>query len=101
MIIFLWFLKKKNPASSASQYYKESPVAIEDALTHMVNIIEMHFNFFLLLCREEIQNHSVSWKTSYNFQCKVTANASTGFLDPCICRVSVRMVGTAAQNVAH
>lgn len=41
--------------------------------------------------REEIQNHSVSWKTSYNFQCKVTANASTGFLDPCICRVSVRM----------
>lgn len=46
MIIFLWFLKKKNPASSASQYYKESPVAIEDALTHMVNVIEMHFCFF-------------------------------------------------------
>ena len=44
-------------------------------------------------CREEIQNHSVKWKTLYSFQCKVTANASTGFLDPCICRVSVRMVG--------
>lgn len=46
MLIFLWFLKKKKPASSASQYYKESPVAIEDALTHMVNVIEMHFCFF-------------------------------------------------------
>lgn len=45
MIISLWFLKKKKPASSASQYYKESPVAIEDALTHMVNVIEMHFCF--------------------------------------------------------
>lgn len=46
MLIFLWFLKKKKPASSASQYYKESPVAIEDALTHMVNLIEMHCFFF-------------------------------------------------------
>lgn len=46
MLIFLWFLKKKKTASLASQYYKESPVAIEDALTHMVNVIEMHFCFF-------------------------------------------------------
>lgn len=42
MLIFLWFFKKK---SLASQYYKESPVAIEDALTHMVNLIEMHCFF--------------------------------------------------------
>lgn len=40
------FEEKKNPASLASQYYKESPVAIEDALTHMVNLIEMHCFFF-------------------------------------------------------
>lgn len=40
------FEEKKTPASLASQYYKESPVAIEDALTHMVNVIEMHFCFF-------------------------------------------------------
>lgn len=47
MLIFLWFLKKKkNPASLASQYYKESPVSIEDAQTHMVNVIEIHFCFF-------------------------------------------------------
>lgn len=45
MLIFLWFFKKKKTASLASQYYKESPVAIEDALTHMVNLIEMHCFF--------------------------------------------------------
>ncbi|VDI83257.1 Hypothetical predicted protein [Mytilus galloprovincialis] len=40
--------------------------------------------------REEVNNHSVLWKSKFNFQCKITANANTGYLDPCMCRISVR-----------
>lgn len=48
---------------------------------------------FIYICREEVNNHSVLWKSKFNFQCKITANANTGYLDPCMCRISVRRVG--------
>ncbi|XP_060597584.1 early estrogen-induced gene 1 protein-like [Ruditapes philippinarum] len=40
--------------------------------------------------RKEVYNHCVKWNSKFSFECKMTSNASTGILDPCICRVSVR-----------
>lgn len=42
--------------------------------------------------REEVQEHTVRWNASFKFLCKMSANASTGILDPCILRISVRKV---------
>ncbi|XP_017880960.1 protein FAM102B isoform X1 [Ceratina calcarata] len=40
--------------------------------------------------REEVQEHTVRWNAKFEFLCKMSANASTGILDPCILRISVR-----------
>ncbi|XP_035213103.1 protein FAM102B-like isoform X2 [Stegodyphus dumicola] len=40
--------------------------------------------------KQEVKNNCVKWDTKFQFGCKMTANASTGVLEPCICRVSVR-----------
>ncbi|XP_076183013.1 uncharacterized protein LOC143154875 isoform X2 [Ptiloglossa arizonensis] len=40
--------------------------------------------------REEVQEHTVRWNARFEFLCKMSANASTGVLDPCILRISVR-----------
>nr|XP_006119905.1 protein FAM102B isoform X2 [Pelodiscus sinensis] len=41
-------------------------------------------------CREVVQANSVHWKKKFLFMCKMSASVTTGILDPCICRVSVR-----------
>ncbi|MBN3270863.1 F102A protein, partial [Polyodon spathula] len=40
--------------------------------------------------REEVLENSVHWKKRFCFVCKMSANPTTGVLDPCVCRVSVR-----------
>ncbi|XP_075149455.1 uncharacterized protein LOC142223451 isoform X2 [Haematobia irritans] len=40
--------------------------------------------------REEVRNHRVEWNRSFEFPCKMSANASTGVLDPCYLRISIR-----------
>ncbi|KAK2565956.1 Protein FAM102B [Acropora cervicornis] len=40
--------------------------------------------------REEVGNHCVKWGKDFNFSCKMTANVSTGVLDACNYRVSIR-----------
>ncbi|KAK5930478.1 hypothetical protein CgunFtcFv8_026707 [Champsocephalus gunnari] len=40
--------------------------------------------------REPVHANSVRWKKRFSFPCKMSANAGTGVLDPCVCRVSVR-----------
>lgn len=40
--------------------------------------------------REVVQANCVRWKKKFIFMCKICANATTGVLDTCICRVSVR-----------
>ncbi|KAM9349734.1 EEIG family member 2-like [Symphorus nematophorus] len=40
--------------------------------------------------REAVQANCVHWKKRFSFMCKMSANAGTGVLDPCVCRVSVR-----------
>lgn len=54
-------------------------------------------NFVFLVTvrfREEVQEHTVSWNAKFEFPCKMSANASTGVLDPCILRISVRKVSS-------
>ncbi|KAI8491447.1 hypothetical protein Bbelb_306470, partial [Branchiostoma belcheri] len=46
--------------------------------------------FTELSSREEVSEHCVRWNNKFKFACKMMANAATGILDPCICRVSVR-----------
>lgn len=55
-------------------------------------------NFFIVLMlfsslREEVGNHCVKWGKDVTFPCKMTANVSTGVLDTCSYRVSIRKVG--------
>ncbi|KAL5280303.1 hypothetical protein ACFFRR_004342 [Megaselia abdita] len=40
--------------------------------------------------REHVQDHRVLWNKNFEFPCKMSANASTGVLDPCILRISIR-----------
>ncbi|XP_042320349.1 protein FAM102B isoform X1 [Sceloporus undulatus] len=40
--------------------------------------------------REVVQANCVHWKKRFSFMCKMSANTTTGVLDPCICRISVR-----------
>uniref|UniRef100_A0A2P2I4V3 Protein FAM102A-like n=1 Tax=Hirondellea gigas TaxID=1518452 RepID=A0A2P2I4V3_9CRUS len=40
--------------------------------------------------RQKVVNQSVRWNVQFDFECKMTASASTGELDNCMCRVSVR-----------
>lgn len=42
--------------------------------------------------REEVRDHTVRWGAKFEFVCKMSANASTGILDPCNLRISVRKV---------
>lgn len=37
-----------------------------------------------------MKNHIVKWDQKFDIVCKMSANASTGILDPCILRISVR-----------
>ncbi|NXK98534.1 F102B protein, partial [Formicarius rufipectus] len=40
--------------------------------------------------REVVQANCVRWKKKFLFMCKISASATTGILDTCTCRVSVR-----------
>lgn len=46
------------------------------------------FNY--LSSKSEVRQHKVIWNEKINFQCKTQANASTGILDECYLRFSVR-----------
>ncbi|KAG7214692.1 hypothetical protein INR49_010584 [Caranx melampygus] len=51
--------------------------------------------------REPVQANCVHWKKRFSFMCKMSANAGTGVLDPCVCRVSVRKLGFADLNLSE
>ena len=53
----------------------------------------MKINLRSFYCREEVFDHQVKWHCKRKFVCKMIANANTGVLEPCVCRVSVRKVG--------
>lgn len=41
-------------------------------------------------CRQEVKDHTVQWNAHFSFPCKMLANASTGVLERCVLRISVR-----------
>ncbi|KAL0965152.1 hypothetical protein UPYG_G00277450 [Umbra pygmaea] len=47
-------------------------------------------DFAISSSREEVQQNCVRWRKKFSFICKMSASSTTGVLDPCICRVSVR-----------
>nr|XP_039269401.1 protein FAM102B-like isoform X1 [Styela clava] len=40
--------------------------------------------------RADVQDHSVTWKSKFQFQCKMSADPTTGVLESCTLRISVR-----------
>jgi len=48
--------------------------------------------------REEVENHAVRYDTKFTFPCKMAANSSTGVLDSCKCRVSIRKEEKGGKN---
>uniref|UniRef100_A0A4W4DZM7 C2 NT-type domain-containing protein n=1 Tax=Electrophorus electricus TaxID=8005 RepID=A0A4W4DZM7_ELEEL len=47
-------------------------------------------DFAISSSRQEVQENCVCWRKKFSFVCKMSASPTTGVLDPCICRVSVR-----------
>ncbi|XP_062310829.1 early estrogen-induced gene 1 protein isoform X1 [Osmerus eperlanus] len=47
-------------------------------------------DFIATSSREEVLENCVHWRKRFTFVCKMSANPTTGVLDPSICRVSVR-----------
>ncbi|XP_078459478.1 early estrogen-induced gene 1 protein-like isoform X15 [Lampetra planeri] len=47
-------------------------------------------NFTDYSSREEVRENCVRWKKKFEFVCKMTASPTSGVLDHCVCRVSIR-----------
>ncbi|KAI5089275.1 protein FAM102A [Silurus meridionalis] len=58
-------------------------------------------DFVICSSRQEVQENCVRWRKKFSFVCKMSANPTTGVLDPCVCRVSVRKLGFADLNMAE
>ena len=55
-------------------------------------------NFSDVSKRMEVQNHRVQYNDRFQFLCKMNANASSGILDTCKCRISIRMEEKGGRN---
>lgn len=44
----------------------------------------------MCFCSQEVRDHKVSWDAKFSFPCKMMANASTGVMEKCILRISIR-----------
>eukprot|EP00094_Tigriopus_californicus_P007552 TCALIF_07272-PA protein Name:"Similar to fam102a Protein FAM102A (Xenopus laevis)" AED:0.31 eAED:0.34 QI:0/1/0.83/1/0.6/0.66/6/435/389 len=49
-------------------------------------------------CRMDVQNHRVRYDAKFDFPCKMSASASSGILDSCKCRVSIRLEEKGGRN---
>jgi hypothetical protein len=67
------------------------------ALTAIKSLVLLLFFIGWTLDREEVQQHTVRWAAKFPFVCKMSANASTGVLEPCLLRISVRKVTIMIQ----
>lgn len=45
--------------------------------------------------RVEVHSHSANWNSHFNFSCRITVDPSTGVLEKCMCRISLRKVDTS------
>ena len=53
----------------------------------------------MMLNREEVKDHCVKWGRTFEFDCKMNANASNGVLNSCMLRISVRKVCSQQQRM--
>lgn len=81
--------------------YQSSSIAFLNFVKH--SEIHTHLNkcLFVSFWRESVHLHCVHWKKRFSFICKMSANAGTGVLDPCVCRVSVRKVNVSVFKDYH
>jgi hypothetical protein len=42
--------------------------------------------------RQGISNHTAVWNEEFSFDCRMTASATDGLLNDCVCRLFIRMV---------
>lgn len=54
------------------------------------SVVLLTIRFRFVIYREEVRSHTVKWDQNFSFPCKMSANVSTGVLDPCCLRISVR-----------
>eukprot|EP00794_Sanderia_malayensis_P016016 gene16016-17633_t len=47
-------------------------------------------HFSSLTSRKDVTEHLAKWGSIFNFTCKMVANSSSGMLEKCLCRVSIR-----------
>ncbi|KAK3527504.1 hypothetical protein QTP86_023724 [Hemibagrus guttatus] len=86
------FLMKKKKFKFQVQFTLEELTAvpfINGMLFCKIRLLEGG-DFVISSSREEVQENCVRWRKKFSFVCKMSANPTTGVLDPCICRVSVR-----------
>ncbi|XP_013783924.1 protein FAM102A-like isoform X2 [Limulus polyphemus] len=55
-------------------------------------------SFSEMSSREEVKDHCVKWGKRFRFCCKMSANVITGILDPCLCRISIRMEAKGGRS---
>ena len=60
-----------------------------------ITILIFKFYFYF---RMEIQNHRVEYKAQFKFPCKMNASATSGILETCKCRISIRMEEKGGRN---
>ncbi|XP_060526209.1 uncharacterized protein LOC132701918 isoform X2 [Cylas formicarius] len=50
--------------------------------------------------RQEVTDHKVQWDANFSFPCKMMANASTGVMEKCIMRISIRKESKGGRSFA-
>ena len=55
-------------------------------------------NLELNNCRVEVSNHTVKYNQEFTFPCKMNANSTTGVLESCKFRISIRKEEKGGRN---
>jgi hypothetical protein len=84
---------------SLSSYEFDGLIVISPLPLSLSQSVALRSELLFFSHREEVQDHAVRWGAKFEFVCKMSANASTGVLDPCILRVSVRKVSGTCVHI--
>lgn len=52
-------------------------------------------------CSCDVKSHCIKWSQTFQFHSKMYASPSTGELEPCYCKVSIRKVSTYPVSLHH
>ncbi|KAJ7992081.1 hypothetical protein DPEC_G00274860 [Dallia pectoralis] len=110
-----WFAAHLNPSTVLGKHlwtHSFSVTLLLDELANVPRVTGLIFCRVRLLNgsfaedsgRQEVLHNSVKWGKIYTFQCRTSVNSSSGVLNDCICRLSVRQDtkgGTSYQKVGY